>query len=99
MRNVLFPRSLGLLSLLAVVHPASANPAFPSLQVDIGCAAPAAPLGDQGADCSRLNGTTQLARITSYTAQVDPLFVETRLQTFSTNGVRALLDGNGDANT
>src|SRR4051794_30259399 len=68
-----------------------AAPGFPSMQIDIPCMAPAAPLGDQGGDCSKLAGTTQVTRITFYTAQIDPLFAETKVQAFDTNGVHAYL--------
>ena len=78
---------------------AMAAPTFPGMQISIPCSAPAAPLGNQGSDCSRYSGTIQTTRITFYTTQIDPLFVETRIQTFGTNKIDAYLDGNGDAAT
>ncbi len=78
---------------------ARATPDFPSLQIHLPCTAPAASNGDQGTDCSAWANTIQNTRITFYSPQTNPLFVETKIQTFTANALEAYLDGNGDATT
>src|SRR5947209_6292307 len=71
--NIRLVLLIGLGFSLLSPSPAAATPGFTSMQLDIPCMAPAAPLGDQGGDCSRYAGTTMVTRITFYTAQVNPL--------------------------
>ena len=86
-------------ALAALDSAAHAAPDFPSVQIHIPCVAPGAPIGDQGRDCSAWSGTMQTTRITFYTPQINPLFVETKVQAFTANAIDAFLDGNGDAAT